>query len=1155
MDDDEEDIDMEDEMLNARILTPNGAASSSSNGSCQSGVMTYTNGEKVYVDCDSICTCTDGKMDCTDRCPNPFVKRGRKIEDPLCTQHPVEDICCATLVCSDTATEALEICSFNNKTFNRGETVKNDCESICYCGPGGKVTCKARCPPTKKVNEKCVEIPHPEDKCCKTVVCDVNAEEHELRGDDDAMDNKILSAKYTNATTIKIDFLLHHSIKPLVDLSSDKRNWTTYALLPDDHLYGIEKMFKYIRMENDEDIIDIQNVPENVENQIGDNYCMYKGSKYEFEQEFNDSCEALCVCRITGVKCFKVECPTYSGTDILDPNCVQWETVPANFTPVPPKCCPDKLECKSHGECEYEGRTYQNWQQIPINVTGCEKRCYCEMGKVECQEVCAPVVATPPNTLPCLPHQAVLAHAPDEDCCLSWICQNGAQGDTSKNVGMDKIAKQKKPFNSKNVTDIEDPLLNKLDSNLPSKTLGPLTIYENHDDNTTSSPEISYKLPNIPPDENHYYSKSKPNKSNKIPQKNVEDSQLNQVPDKFVGQIRPNYPQTNKAARPNPKQPISTKIKAETSTTSAENEENYIPGHVIQSYHPEVYQENKDGATTNGQIHGNETPEELLQLIHQYPQIINYPAGSVVEIHNIPQITQGKPPQYLGPNTITPDQPNVPYIIGDHQQNRPPHISQPPGITFEHILHEITKNTNLPSSSNSFGQNGLLQNNGQLFLPQPVQFNANGQAQRNETKGGFPPGYFSTFHSAHQQEEVIVHTLEALDAHTVKLVFNIPRIIVGLYGRVEVRYTNKDNNDPSTWQLQVFAPPHDLLATPQLEFQLTELKADTNYRIQVTVTLRDMHNIHTSKIYSVRTAKELLTSTLPAMIPIEPDLSVGEVNATWARIQWRPFTPNEMEFIDGVQLMEAVRNAERDGVHRWGPITAVTSYTLENLKYKTSYEVGIFFIPFHDQRTELHADRLVKFTTTDVVDSYGFNVTLEIAQVKSTSVEISWKGVPYPEDKYVNIYRAIYQSDSGKGDFSTFKVAKRDSPSKSIIMDLKSGTRYRLWLEVYLTNGKIKTSNVQDFITKPGAVPVLGASTHDKLSGDISDERGDYYGPLVIVAILATIAILSTLVLLLILIKRHSQNKASITQPARVSQSAYDNPTYKVEIQQETMNL
>lgn len=291
------------------------------------------------------------------------------------------------------------------------------------------------------------------------------------------------------------------------------------------------------------------------------------------------------------------------------------------------------------------------------------------------------------------------------------------------------------------------------------------------------------------------------------------------------------------------------------------------------------------------------------------------------------------------------------------------------------------------------------------------------------------------------------------------------------------------DNDPDSWQLQVFAPPHDLLATPQLEFQLTELRADTEYRIQVTVTLRDMHNTHASKIYSVRTPKEQTSSTLPPMIPIEPDLSVAEVNSTWARVQWRLFTPNEMEFIDGVQL----RYKESDGkIYEATPLIhrAVTSYTLENLKYKTTYEVGIFFIPFHDQRTELHTDRTVRFTTTDAVDSYGFNVSLEIAQVKATSVEISWRGVPYPEDKYVNIYRAIYQSDSGKGDYSTFKVAKRDSPSKSVITDLKPGTRYRLWLEVYLTNGKIKTSNVQDFITKPGSVPILGASMHGKYSAE-----------------------------------------------------------------------
>lgn len=67
---------------------------------CTKGGLTYGEGEKLEIECDSVCTCRKGKMECEDRCIKPMVRKGKKIQDPLCIEKDTEDKCCAVLVCS-----------------------------------------------------------------------------------------------------------------------------------------------------------------------------------------------------------------------------------------------------------------------------------------------------------------------------------------------------------------------------------------------------------------------------------------------------------------------------------------------------------------------------------------------------------------------------------------------------------------------------------------------------------------------------------------------------------------------------------------------------------------------------------------------------------------------------------------------------------------------------------------------------------------------------------------------------------------------------------------------------------------------------------------------------------------------------------------------
>lgn len=155
--------------------------------------------------------------------------------------------------------------------------------------------------------------------------------------------------------------------------------------------------------------------------------CKHRGNSHKLGAEWYDDCVAFCTCSMVGnapkTECATIECPTDFGLDVLDPNCLEWESVPTDFVPIAPRCCSQEVRCKVNGSCEYHGERYDNWSEIPSNVTGCDQRCYCEMGEVSCQSACPPVPALPPANLQCPQSQVKLAHLPEPDeCCLNWVC-------------------------------------------------------------------------------------------------------------------------------------------------------------------------------------------------------------------------------------------------------------------------------------------------------------------------------------------------------------------------------------------------------------------------------------------------------------------------------------------------------------------------------------------------------------------------------------------------------------------------------------------------------------------------------------------------------------------------------------------------------------
>ncbi|XP_031784352.1 putative epidermal cell surface receptor isoform X2 [Nasonia vitripennis] len=1309
---------------------------------CVDGNKTYAVGEKIVRGCEEQCTCAEGGKirECEPVCQSPFFRSDKKISDPYCfARNLPENPCCAIEVCSDSAPEPEETCVFGNTTVARGQKVEDGCTKTCICEAGGHLKCQPRCPPNDTASginqhDRCVVLQDPSDSCCTITLCDVTLGDHEIKAETPTdLAVNLTDVKVLNSTAIKLKLSSKTPDEVTVEISENNHVWSQVKPTKDGIISNLQPAHSYfVRVVDGSRIgpaIHVSLLAEVTKTSVTEKSekgsCSHRGKTYKIGAEWYDECIAYCLCNETAqTECVTIECPTDFGLDVLDPHCLDWETVPPNHVPKAPNCCPHEVRCRNNGSCAYEGKTYDNWSRLPSNVTGCEKECFCEFGNVTCSAACPPVTPQPPPTLNCKGQAAMLTHLPGDDCCMHWVCaqtENNVPGKNATNyvypgpIALDTTVKKPKDKPESSKPSQESPL----GPSFPWPMAPPTATHPPQPAMPPNSDVVHYPMdpghPTIPymgpynPDfkptqpsvEELFHLPSHAEKAPPVKEKSKSKSDSKKPVDafkshkdgidQFPGPLAPDrfpektYP-SEKPTLPPPSRPLNPNVAVPLNPNKLPGLSKGSPDHVEQPQFIPLNVHDHDFAPSNGEnlppshfdtllenpaagppyagpigsrpespndpnnvvplapkkkvpgsdIYPSEKgkpssilppkrpdipprnpeniPDELYHLINlQHPGLIQLnhgPPNAHPGLYDIHQEIAGgpadkapapapSPPNYFGP---VKNKPGKPQIFTQKDENGQTtyhvHAAEVPNSPqqLEELLAHIAQHD---PNNNPYQQHYPVagQQPANVPAPQPglpprqqhpldVDPLQQQQQQQQVQAAGVPvhlgphgfvaqappaPGQSGFEHGlppigqfpgilgpggsnlpSQQAYEISVEDLRAISGNTVRLMFTVPSVLVGLHGRVEVRYTSdKSNMDPSTWKSQTFAPPGDLIDTEDLEFDLSGLKPSTVYRLMIVVKLRDLSNTHTSKIYQVRTLDKAPIS-LPTDISIDPELKVIAVNSTFAEFEWKKFTNQELQFIDGIYLMY---KAEDEKTYSITPLLhrSVNYYVLDHLRPLTSYEVHLSTKDIIGQANVLVDSKTVNFTTTAEADPYSFEVKVEIKTIKSTEVEVSWNGVPQPQEKYVNIFRAVYQSDTGKEDTSTFKIAKKDSPAKTIIGDLKPGTRYRLWIEVYLTNGKIKKSNVQDFVTKPGVLLPPGASQQQGKLASIPLHEGDYYGPLVIVAIVASLAILSTLILLMMLMKRRTSSKADISP--RKTTSAYDNPSYKVELQQETMDL
>jgi len=421
--------------------------------------------------------------------------------------------------------------------------------------------------------------------------------------------------------------------------------------------------------------------------------------------------------------------------------------------------------------------------------------------------------------------------------------------------------------------------------------------------------------------------------------------------------------------------------------------------------------------------------------------------------------------------------------------------------------------------------------------------------------------------------------VEAVNATTLKVKVKTPKILDGRAGFFEVHYVDglSGHQDPNQWPSKDIKPQGRLFTVQDDGHSvvlLTDLLPNQEYFLKVTINVRDTevesgYRTITTDITSGRTLPVPVSSvSVPKIQRIDIGLTVKEIQSTSALITWRLFSTEEKLYIDGVQIRFLKLKSDGSPASEVPGTTPfihrdTSFFLLEDLDPDTEYKVDVYLIPVPKAKVEMTSESDVTFTTLKPAqDPYEFEVRLNVEEVGTEFVGLSWSGVPNPHQQFVNIYRILYaEENSGEFDsnsaadfeslpsnnndvFSVFKVAKLDSFKATRIRYLAPDTKYQFWLEAYLTNGKVYTSNVLEVKTKSlNEIASDGAESQSPLvagngaaagNGDGEDDGDHEHGTssamgTIVASTVAALAVVSLVIVTALYLKRTTTYKAIIS--------------------------